>query len=82
MVAIVGAKRDEFLEELDAIDGRGHMDSEVTKWSRILDKIMASCFSTHFRDGMVCKGKWHLILPDYRRVVDYHVRTGINDEDY
>jgi hypothetical protein len=57
MVAIVGAKRDEFLEELDAIDGRGHMDSEVTKWSRILDKIMASCFSTHFRDGMVCKGK-------------------------
>jgi hypothetical protein len=31
---------------------------------------------------MACKGKWHLILPDYRKVVDYHARTGINDEDY
>ena len=43
---------------------------------------MASGFLTYFRDGMTCKGKWHLILPDYRRVADYHVRTGINDEDY
>ena len=82
MIALVDAKRDEFLEELDAVDGRDLMDSEVTKWSRISDKIMASGFSTHFRDGMVCKGKWHLILPDYRRVADYHARTGINEEDY
>ena len=43
---------------------------------------MASGSSTHFRDGMACKGKWHLILPDYRRVADYQTRTGINDEDY
>ena len=82
MIALVDAKREEFLEELDAIDGRDLMDSEVTKWNRISDKIMASGFSTHFRDGMACKGKWHLILPDYRRVADYHARTGINDEDY
>ena len=82
MIALVDAKREEFLEELDAIDGRDLMDSEVTKWSRISDKIMASGFSTHFRDGMACKGKWHLILPDYRRVADYHARTGLNDEDY
>ena len=82
MIALVDAKREEFLEELDAIDGRDLMDSEVTKWSRISDKIMSSGFSTHFRDGMACKGKWHLILPDYRRVADYHARTGINEEDY
>ena len=82
MIALVDAKREEFIEELDAIDGRDLMDSEVTKWSRISDKIMASGFSTHFRDDMVCKGKWHLILPDYRRVADYHACTGINDEDY
>lgn len=31
---------------------------------------------------MACKDKWHLILPDYRRVADYHARTDINDEDY
>jgi hypothetical protein len=82
MIALVDAKRNEFLEELDAIDGRDLMDSEVTKWNRISEKITASGFSTHFRDGMACKGKWHLILPDDRKVVDYHARTGINDEDY
>jgi hypothetical protein len=57
MIALVDAKRDEFLEELDAIDGRDLMDSEVTKWNRISEKITASGFSTHFRDGMACKGK-------------------------
>ena len=31
MIALVDAKREEFLEELDAIDGRDLMDSEVTK---------------------------------------------------
>ena len=82
MIALVDAKREEFLEELDTIDRRDLMESEVTKWSRISDKIMAFGFSTHFRDGMACKGKWHLILPDYRRIADYHARTGINDENY
>ena len=31
MIALVDAKRDEFLQELDAIDGRNLMNSEVTK---------------------------------------------------
>ena len=82
MIALVDAKREEFLEELDSIDGRDLMESEVTKWSKISDKIMASGFSTQFRDGMAYKGKCHLLLPDYRRVADYHARTGINNEDY
>ena len=43
---------------------------------------MSSGFSTHYRDGMACIGKWHLLLPDYRRVADYYARTGINNEEY
>jgi hypothetical protein len=82
MITLVDSKREEFLDKLDTIDGRDLMESEVTKWNRVSDKIMASDFSTHFRDGMTCKGKWHLILPDYRRVADYHAHTDINDEDY
>ena len=82
MVALVNAKRDEFLEELDAVDGRDLMHSEATKWTQISEKVMAAGFSSHFRDGTACKGKWHLILPDYRKIADYHARTGINSEDY
>jgi hypothetical protein len=57
MIALVDAKREKYLEELDTIDWRDLMESEVTKWSRISDKIMVSGFSTHFFDGMACKGK-------------------------
>ena len=31
MIALVDAKREEFIEELDVIDGRDLMDSEVAK---------------------------------------------------
>ena len=84
MIALVDAKREEFLKELDAIDGRNLMDTEVTKWSWILDKIMASDFFTHYGDGMACKVKWHLIIHDYRRVADYYVTNPqwINHENY
>jgi hypothetical protein len=57
MITLVDSKREEFLDKLDTIDGRDLMESEVTKWNRVSDKIMASDFSTHFRDGMTCKGK-------------------------
>jgi hypothetical protein len=82
MLALVSAKRDEFLEELDVIDGRDIMHSEATRWTRISEKVMAPGLSSHFRDGTTCKGKWHLILPDYRKIADYHGRTGINSEDH
>jgi len=57
MITLVDSKCEEFLNKLDTINGRDLMESEVTKWNRISDKIMASGFSTHFRDDMTCKGK-------------------------
>lgn len=75
MLALLDANHEEFLEELDVVDGRDLMDFEVTKWSHISDKVLAPGTWTHYQDGMACKGKWHLILPDYRRVADYHART-------
>jgi hypothetical protein len=70
------------LEELDAIDGRDIMHSEATRWTRISEKVMAPGLSSHIRDGTTCKGKWYLILPDYRKITDYHGRSGINSEDH
>ena len=55
MIALVDAKREEFLEVLDVVDTRDLMDPEVTKWSRISNKIMASDFSMHYRDGMALR---------------------------
>lgn len=41
MLALLDAKHEEFLEELDVVDGRDLMDFEVTKWSHISDKVLA-----------------------------------------
>jgi hypothetical protein len=30
----------------------------------------------------MCKSKWHLLIPNYRRIVDYHARKGTNKELY
>jgi hypothetical protein len=34
------------------------------------------------RDGSACKAKWSQIIPDYKRIADFHARTGQNAVDY
>jgi hypothetical protein len=34
------------------------------------------------RDGPACKTKWNQLIPDYKRIADYHSRTGRNVPDY
>lgn len=70
MFALMNAKRDEFLEELDVVDGRDLMDSEVTKWALMSEKVMNAGYSSHMCDGTTCKGKWQLLLPNYRKVAN------------
>lgn len=82
MLALMDVKRDEFLEELDVVDGRDLMDSEVTKWALMSEKVMNPGYSSHMCDGTACKGKWQLLLPNYRKVANYHTRTWIDFEDY
>jgi hypothetical protein len=82
MLALVDAKRDEYFDELETVDARDLMDPDVTKWSRISDKVMARGHSPCVRDHAMCKSKWHLLIPDYRRIADYHARTGTNTELY
>lgn len=80
--ALVDVKQDEFLEELDIVDLCDLMDSEATQWAKISSKVMQVGCSTFLRDGPLCKNKWHLVLPEYQCVMDCHVRTGMNSEDY
>jgi hypothetical protein len=82
MLALVAAKREEFMDELDTVDARDLMDPDVTKWRRISDKVMAAGFSPCWRDHSMCKSKWHLLLPEYRRIANYHARTGTSKEAY
>jgi hypothetical protein len=40
--AFIAAKREQYFEELDAIDGRNLMNLDATKWIRISQLVMAA----------------------------------------
>jgi hypothetical protein len=43
---------------------------------------MRAGFSPCLRDGPACKMKWNQLIPDYKRIADYHSKTGRNVADY
>jgi hypothetical protein len=51
---------------------RGLMDPDVTKWTRISEKVMVAGYSPCVRDHAMSKSKWHLIIPEYYCIADYH----------
>jgi hypothetical protein len=63
-------------------DGRDLMTTNVNRWLRVSSLVMDAGFSPCMKDGSSCKTKWHQILPDYKRITDYHSHTGTNSPDY
>jgi hypothetical protein len=45
MLALVAAKREEYMDEVETVDTRDLMDPNVTKWSRISERVMAAGYS-------------------------------------
>lgn len=82
IAALIAAKRDMYLQELDTVDGRDLMTPETSKWLRVSHAVNSAGFSPIFRDGPACKTKWNQIVPDYKRIADYLSRTGRNVPDY
>jgi hypothetical protein len=41
-MALVDPKRDEYMDELDSVDACDLMDPDMTKWTRISKKVMAT----------------------------------------
>jgi hypothetical protein len=82
MLALVRAKRTEFIEELEADDPRLLMNTEKTKWERISLAVSSTDGVQCYRSVEACKYKWQTLLPDYKRVADVHKETGTNSMAY
>lgn len=80
--ALISAKREMYLEELDTVDGRDLMTPETRKWDRIAHQIMQLGVSPCMRDGAACKTKWNQLIPDYRKISDSLNRSDLNNADY
>ena len=33
-------------------------------------------------DDLACKSKWNQLVPEYKKIVDYFARNGMNSPDY
>ena len=82
ILALIAAKRQLFLQDLDKVDGRDLMTTDNSKWNRISHKVMQAGYSQCVRDGPACKTKWNQLIPDYKRIADYFSRTGTNKLDF
>lgn len=66
MLALVRAKRKEFMEDLEVDDPRTLMQSEGSKWERIALFVNVADGLTCYRSPDACKYKWQTLLPDYK----------------
>ena len=82
ILVLVKAKREEYFEELDIIDTRDLMASDVSKWRRIVEKENSAVGREVVQEGSACKHKWQSILLDYKRIADFHNMTRRNGEEY
>jgi hypothetical protein len=82
MLALVRAKRAEFIEELEVDDSRQLMNPEMSKWEKNLVSINARHGTSCYRSLEACKYKWQTLLPEYKRVADVHKETGVNSMLY
>ena len=82
MLALVAAKRAEFMEELEADDPRQLMHPEMSKWEKILVSVNAGHGTSCYRSPEACKYKWQTLLPEYKRVADVHKETSVNSMLY
>ena len=82
MMALVRAKRHEFLEELDTKDPRELMSNEMMKWERVSLFVNRADGISCFRSAEVCKYKWQQLLPNYKKASDLHKGTRTNSMLY
>jgi hypothetical protein len=80
--ALIGAKRELYLKEIDVVDGCDLVNPDASKWNRVSHLIMRAGHSPCTRDGPTCKVKWNQLLPNYKRIPDFHARSGQNATNY
>jgi hypothetical protein len=72
------AKHEEMMEK---VGDRHKFETSVSKWRKILALIMNAGCSTHVRNGPACKDKWTTITSDFKKIFDFMVGIGQNQEN-
>lgn len=78
IAALIQAKKEKFLHNLDNVHDPNLMRREATQWSEISAKVMEICgeHAECKRHKRSCKEKWGTLLVDYKKIFDHHKGTG------
>ena len=57
--ALIEAKKNLFLEEMDCTNPRDLMNPKNSKWKWVFNHVMGIGYSPCMRDGLTCKTKWN-----------------------
>lgn len=80
---LIEAKRQEHVAEMAVEDPRELMCPELGKWGKIAMILNAGKGEGDVeRDRDACKYKWSTLLSDFKKIWDFHSRTGRNSEEY
>ncbi|KAG0578609.1 hypothetical protein KC19_4G036600 [Ceratodon purpureus] len=83
ILSLIEAKRQEHLDELTVDDPRELMCPELGKWGKIAVLLNATKGDGDVhRDRDSCKYKWNTLMADFKKIWDFHSRTGRNSEEY
>ncbi len=69
MMALIQAKRNEYLAGLDIIGPRDKFESTSCKWQKIADAMNASGHLLLLRNIVTCKDKWGAIYKDFKHTL-------------
>jgi hypothetical protein len=79
-LALVKAKKEKHLVNLDKLDARDQFEITVNKWKKMSKYVMNLVSAIHLKNGPMCKDKWCFIFGNSKRIYDYMVVIGHNEK--
>ncbi len=81
ILAFIKVKKEGHITTLNKMDPQDQFQTMVTTWKKYSTKIMIVNFFQHTKNGPMCKNKWGSIFKEFKKIFDYSLRIGQN-EDY
>jgi hypothetical protein len=78
----VQAKKAYHVEMMAKVDYWHKFETIVSKWKKILTIIMNVGCSTHVKNNLASKDKWNMIASNFKKIFDFMVRIGQNQDYY
>jgi len=78
MLALIKAKRDEHLANMEMVDARDQFEIITTKMKVNIYNVMNDVCSTHMHKNIACKNKKGTIVGELKKIYDYNVGTRLD----